>query len=151
MGTGKLANAKPSVRKAAFAHKADGGAGHPDNKGPKKTRKRYDKQMNKARDLDKKSFEKDKEEANKGARLRRRAGRVRTRAGSINDVVEGPGKKGDIKIDKKNQGKFTAWAKKNMPSKDTCGAAKAVMKNKKKYTTRVVKMANFAKNFACKK
>ncbi len=64
---------------------------------------------------------------------------------------EGPGKKGDIKIDPKNEGKFTAWAKKNMPGKDTCGAAKAVMKNKKKYTTRVVKMANFAKNFACKK
>tara|TARA_B100001057_G_scaffold501185_1_gene621654 strand:+ start:403 stop:684 length:282 start_codon:yes stop_codon:yes gene_type:complete len=68
------------------------------------------------------------------------------------DVKEdGPNKEGDIKIDPKNKGKFTAWAKKNMPSKDTCGAAKAVMKNKKKYTTRVVKMANFAKNFACKK
>ena len=41
--------------------------------------------------------------------------------------------------------------KKNMPGKDTCGAAKSVMSNKKKYTARVVKMANFAKNFACKK
>ena len=39
MGTGKLANAKPSVRKAAFAHKADGGAGHPDNKDRKKLEK----------------------------------------------------------------------------------------------------------------
>lgn len=96
MGTGKLASAKPSVRKAAFAHKADGGKGHPDNK-------------------------------------------------------KGPGKKGDIKIDPKNEGKFTAWVEKNMPGKDSCGAAKSVMKNKKKYTTRVVKMANFAKNFACKK
>ncbi len=38
-----------------------------------------------------------------------------------------------------------------MPGKDTCVAATSVMKNKKKYTTRVVKMANFAKNFACKK
>ena len=40
MGTGKLASAKPSVRKAAFAHKADGGKGHPDNKkGPGKSDK----------------------------------------------------------------------------------------------------------------
>ncbi len=119
-----------------------------------KTRKRYDEQMNKARDLDRKASEKDKEKHNKGARLRRRAGRVRGRAGSINDVVDnttGPGKKGDIKIDPKNEGKFTAWVEKNMPGKDACGAAKSVMKNKKKYTTRVVKMANFAKNFACKK
>ncbi len=38
-----------------------------------------------------------------------------------------------------------------MPGKDTCSAASAVMKNKKKYTTRVVKMANFANNMACKK
>jgi hypothetical protein len=30
MGTGKLKNAKRSVQKAAFAHKADGGKGHPD-------------------------------------------------------------------------------------------------------------------------
>ena len=97
MGTGKLANAKPSVRKAAFAHKADGGKGHPDKKGPSKK------------------------------------------------------EKGDISIDPKNEGKFTAWVKKNMPGKETCAAAKAVMSNKKKYTTRVVKMANFAKNFACKK
>lgn len=29
MGTGKLKNAKRSVQKAAFAHAADGGAGHP--------------------------------------------------------------------------------------------------------------------------
>tara|TARA_R100001198_G_scaffold65997_1_gene39133 strand:- start:1176 stop:1547 length:372 start_codon:yes stop_codon:yes gene_type:complete len=120
-----------------------------------KTRKRYDAQMQKARELDQKASEKDKEKHNAGARLRRRAGRVRGRAGSINDVVDnnptGPGKKDDIKIDPKNKGKFTAWVKKNMPGKDTCSAAQAVMKNKKKYTTRVVKMANFAKNFACAK
>jgi len=67
------------------------------------------------------------------------------------DNKKGPSKKEDIKIDPKNKGKFTAWVKKNMPGKDTCGAAKSVMSNKKKYTTRVVKMANFAKNFACKK
>tara|TARA_R100001510_G_C7653498_1_gene211755 strand:+ start:3209 stop:3649 length:441 start_codon:yes stop_codon:yes gene_type:complete len=138
-------------RKAKHAHEADGGKGHPDNKGPKKSRAKYDKQMEKARNLDKKGSEKDKEKFNSGARLRRRAGRVRGRAGSINDVVEGPGKKDDIKIDKKDQGKFTAWVKKNMPGKDTCAAASSVMKNKKKYTTRVVKMANFAKNFGCKK
>ena len=47
--------------------------------------------------------------------------------------------------------KFTDWAKKNMPGKSVCAAASAVMKNEKKYTTRVVKMANFAKNFGCAK
>jgi len=59
--------------------------------------------------------------------------------------------KGDISIDPKNEGKFTAWVKKNMPGKDTCAAASAVMKNKKKYSSSVVKMANFAKNFGCAK
>ncbi|QDP58985.1 MAG: hypothetical protein GOVbin1678_27 [Prokaryotic dsDNA virus sp.] len=57
-------------------------------------------------------------------------------------------KKLDINIKEENQGKFTAWAKKN-GFKDSCSAANAVMKNKTKYSTRVVKMANFAKNFAC--
>jgi len=57
----------------------------------------------------------------------------------------------DIKIKEKNEGKFTDWIKDNMPGKSTCEAATAVMKNKDKYTTRVMKMANFAKNFACKK
>ena len=56
-----------------------------------------------------------------------------------------------IMIKKKNQGKFTDWAKKNMPGKSVCAAASAVMKNEKKYTARVVKMANFAKNFGCAK
>jgi hypothetical protein len=54
----------------------------------------------------------------------------------------------DINIKEKNKGKFTAWAKKN-GFKDSCSAANAVMKNKNKYSTGVVKMANFAKNFAC--
>mgnify|MGYP003111675686 FL=1 len=54
-------------------------------------------------------------------------------------------------ISKGNQGKFTAWAKKNMPGKSVCAAATAVMKNKDKYKAPVVKMANFAKNFGCKK
>ena len=56
-----------------------------------------------------------------------------------------------IMIKKKNQGKFTDWAKKNMPGKSVCAAASAVMNNEKKYTTRVVKMANYANNFGCKK
>ena len=59
--------------------------------------------------------------------------------------------KGDISIDPKNEGKFTAWVKKNMPGKETCEAANAVMKNKKKYSSSVVKMANYAKNFGCSK
>lgn len=73
--------------------------------------------------------------------------------GKVVKKTGGPSKKkdDDISIDPKNEGKFTSWVEKNMPGKDTCGAAKSVMKNKKKYTTRVVKMANFAKNFACKK
>tara|TARA_R100001460_G_scaffold82924_1_gene123807 strand:+ start:101 stop:298 length:198 start_codon:yes stop_codon:yes gene_type:complete len=54
-------------------------------------------------------------------------------------------------ISKGNQGKFTAWAKKNMPGKSVCSAASAVMKNKDKYKAPVVKMANFAKNFGCSK
>lgn len=49
-----------------------------------------------------------------------------------------------------NKGKFKAWAKKN-GFKDTCSAASAVMKNKDKYKPAVVKMANYAKNFGCKR
>lgn len=60
-------------------------------------------------------------------------------------------KKSDISIDKKDQGKFTAWVKKNMPGKSTCEAASAVMKNKKNYKPNVVKMANYANNFGCSK
>lgn len=69
------------------------------------------------------------------------------------DNKKGPSKKkdDDIDIDPKNKGKFTAWVKKNMPGKSTCSAASAVMKNKKKYSGSVVKMANFANNFGCKK
>ena len=56
-----------------------------------------------------------------------------------------PSKKDDISIDPKNKGKFTKWVKKNMPGKSTCAAAYAVMKNKKKHSASVVKMANYAK------
>jgi hypothetical protein len=53
-------------------------------------------------------------------------------------------------IDKKNEGKFTAWVEKNMPGVDNCKAANKVMRSKKKYSSDVVKMANYAKNFGCK-
>jgi|TARA_R100001377_G_scaffold70101_1_gene45493 hypothetical protein len=53
-------------------------------------------------------------------------------------------------IKEKNEGKFTSWAKNN-GFKSTCSAASSVMKNTGKYTERVVKMANYAKNFGCKK
>jgi hypothetical protein len=53
-------------------------------------------------------------------------------------------------IKEKNQGKFTAWAKKN-GFKDACSAASAVMKDTDKYSESVVKMANYAKNFGCKR
>ena len=62
-----------------------------------------------------------------------------------------PKEKDDISIDPKNKGKFTKWVKKNMPGKSTCSAASAVVKNKKKYKPDVVKMANYANNFGCKK
>tara|TARA_R110002020_G_scaffold111976_6_gene258152 strand:+ start:233 stop:424 length:192 start_codon:yes stop_codon:yes gene_type:complete len=60
-------------------------------------------------------------------------------------------KKDDIEIKKSNEGKFTNWAKRNMPGKSVCSAASAVMRRKTKYKPSVVKMANFAKNFGCKK
>jgi len=52
-------------------------------------------------------------------------------------------------IKKSNEGKFTEWAKSN-GFKDACSGASAVMKNTKKYSDRVVKMANYANNFGCK-
>ncbi len=68
------------------------------------------------------------------------------------DNKKGPSKKkNDISIDPKNEGKFTSWVKKNIPGKSTCSAASAVMKSKKKYSSSVVKMANYANNFGCKK
>jgi uncharacterized membrane protein (UPF0127 family) len=54
--------------------------------------------------------------------------------------------RGGIYIKPENRGKFTAWAKKrNLTVKQ---AANKVMSNKEEYPTSVVKMANFAKNFA---
>ena len=52
-------------------------------------------------------------------------------------------------IKKSNEGKFTSWAKNN-GFKDACSAANTVMKNTKKYSGSVVKMANYANNFGCK-
>ena len=53
-------------------------------------------------------------------------------------------------IKKSRQGAFTSWAKRN-GFKDACSAASAVMENKKKYSGKVVKMANYANNFGCKR
>lgn len=53
-------------------------------------------------------------------------------------------------IKEKNKGTFTEWVKKNMPGKDTCAAASAVVANKENYDAKVVKMANYANNFGCK-
>tara|TARA_A100000171_G_C2118266_1_gene139160 strand:+ start:66 stop:371 length:306 start_codon:yes stop_codon:yes gene_type:complete len=60
-------------------------------------------------------------------------------------------KKGFPEIKEKNEGKFTKWVEKNMPGKSTCAAASKIMKSKKKYKPAVVKMANYANNFGCKK
>ena len=69
--------------------------------------------------------------------------------GKVVKKASGPSKKkDDISIDPKNEGKFTKWVEKNMPGKSTCSAA---MKSKKKYSSSVVKMANYANNFGCKK
>jgi hypothetical protein len=50
-----------------------------------------------------------------------------------------------IKIKKKNRGKFTAWAKRH-GFKSVSAAASHVLKNKGRYSSGVVKMANFARN-----
>ena len=52
-------------------------------------------------------------------------------------------------VEEKNKGNFTRWAKRN-GFKDACSAASSVMSDSKKYSKRVVKMANYAKNFGCK-
>jgi hypothetical protein len=66
-------------------------------------------------------------------------------------IMAGRTKKGKFPaIKKANEGKFTDWAKKN-GFKDACSGASAVMKNTKKYSDKVVKMANYANNFGCKR
>ena len=55
----------------------------------------------------------------------------------------------DIEIKHKERGSIARRAKKKGMS--SCEAAKMVMKNPKKYDEKIVKKANFAKNFACKK
>jgi len=54
--------------------------------------------------------------------------------------------KSGIEIKPENRGKFTAWAKKR--GMTVSEAANKVMSNKDRYTTDIVKMANFAKNAA---
>jgi hypothetical protein len=54
--------------------------------------------------------------------------------------------KSGIEIKPENKGKFTAWAKKR--GMTVSEAANKVMSNKDRYTTDIVKMANFAKNAA---
>ena len=53
-------------------------------------------------------------------------------------------------IKKADEGKFTSWAKRN-GFKDACSAATAVMKSTDKYSSSVVKMANYANSFGCKR
>ena len=63
---------------------------------------------------------------------------------------KGRTKKKFPEIKESNEGKFTAWAKRN-GFKDACSAAAAVMKDTDKYKDSVVKMANYANNFGCKR
>jgi hypothetical protein len=61
-------------------------------------------------------------------------------------------KKGDFPaVKKSNQGKFTSWVKRNMKGVSTCDAASKIMKDTEKYSDNVVKMANYANNFGCKR
>ena len=63
-------------------------------------------------------------------------------------------KKGRTKfpeVKEADQGKFTKWVEKNMPGKSVCQAASSVVKNKEKHKPAVVKMANYANNFGCKR
>jgi len=77
--------------------------------------------------------------------------------GEATDIRYKAGKKADgasakfPEIKEKNEGKFTAWVEKNMGGMDTCKAASKVMRSRtKKYSSAVVKMANYANNFGCK-
>ena len=64
---------------------------------------------------------------------------------------DGASKKDFPEIKKGNEGKFTKWVEKNMPGMDNCKAASKIMRSKtKKYSSDVVKMANYANNFGCK-
>jgi|TARA_B100001939_G_scaffold41842_1_gene32422 hypothetical protein len=61
-------------------------------------------------------------------------------------------KKGDFPaVKKSNEGKFTSWVKRNMKGMSTCDAASKIMKDTEKYSDNVVKMANYANNFGCKR
>jgi len=63
--------------------------------------------------------------------------------------MAGRTKKGKFpEIKKSREGAFTKWAENN-GFKDACSAA-SLMKNKKKYSEKVMKMANYANNFGCK-
>ena len=73
-----------------------------------------------------------------------------------NNMIKPYKKGGEFpEIKKENQGKFTAWAKKNK-FRNACSAATAVLNNrdakgkKKSYRASVKKMANYANNFGCK-
>ena len=63
---------------------------------------------------------------------------------------KGRTKKKFPEIKESNEGKFTSWAKRN-GFKDACSAAAAVMKDTDKYKESVVKMANYANTFGCKR
>lgn len=65
-------------------------------------------------------------------------------------ATKGRTKKKFPEIKESNEGKFTSWAKRN-GFKDACSAAAAVMKDTDKYKESVVKMANYANNFGCKR
>jgi hypothetical protein len=56
---------------------------------------------------------------------------------------------GGIHIDPKNKGKFTAWA--NAHNMGVQEAANHILANKEEYSSKLVKRANFAKNFGGKK
>ena len=107
----------------------------------KKADKKYDKEEKLA---DKKRSSKLVEKGNK---LTEKANDIRYKAGKKADGASA--KFPEIK--ETNEGKFTAWVEKNMGGMDTCKAASKIMRSKtKKYSSSVIKMANYANNFGCK-
>ena len=80
------------------------------------------------------------------------ASKAEQKAKGVSMKKYGASQKDFPEIKEKNQGKFTRWVEKNMPGVDTCKAASKIMRSRtKKYSPAVIKMANYANNFGCKK
>ena len=108
--------------------------------------------------LDKTSaYKKDKKNTVTGNKSNPKFERLMDKEAKLTDKLRKARKKEDgasakfPEIKEKNEGKFTKWVEKNMGGMDTCKAASKIMRSRtKKYSSSVVKMANYANNFGCK-